>query len=77
MKILFTKSQVENLLPQKTPFAMVETLLQEENELFSTLMITADNLLHLALCSQVSLRKQALWLLACAQASSPMRHGAQ
>ena len=45
MKTLFTKSQVENLLPQKAPFAMVETLLEKENELFSTLMITADNLL--------------------------------
>ncbi|MAN26530.1 MULTISPECIES: hypothetical protein [Mesonia] len=45
MKTLFTKSQVENLLPQKEPFAMVETLLEKENELFSTLMISADNLL--------------------------------
>lgn len=45
MKILFSKNHVEQLLPQKAPFAMVETLLENENELFSTLMISADNLL--------------------------------
>ncbi len=45
MKTLFTKSQVENLLPQKAPFAMVDGLVEINREVFSTLTITEDNLL--------------------------------
>ena len=45
MKTLLTKSQVENLLPQKAPFAMVDGLVEINREVFSTLKIVEDNLL--------------------------------
>ncbi|WP_283639393.1 hypothetical protein [Mesonia mobilis] len=45
MKTLLTKSQVENLLPQKAPFAMVDGLVELNREAFSTLTIAEDNLL--------------------------------
>ncbi|GGZ49336.1 hypothetical protein [Mesonia mobilis] len=45
MKTLLTKSQVENLLPQKAPFAMVDGLVEINREVFSTLKIAEDNLL--------------------------------
>ena len=45
MKTLLSKSQVENLLPQKAPFAMVDGLVELNREAFSTLTIAEDNLL--------------------------------
>ena len=45
MKTLLTKSQIETLLPQKTPFAMVDGLVEINREVFSTLTIAEDNLL--------------------------------